>query len=162
MPWQLTLYTLHPEALVALSSHGSPQRSLKSNMSRGRAKPQRSLKSTMARGRAKQQKHRFSNDIQDIVLQPKTTPPRPPLAWADDEDGELSPIFAVEDDHIGAERQSRKVRRRLRQQKLCLPSPFLKLPVELRIIIYRYALTCALPIDHQTDSCGKNGSNSVF
>ena len=53
----------------------------------------------MARKRAtkhrKTSKHGLADDLEDPILQPKTTSSRRPVAWKYDEEGELNPVFAI-------------------------------------------------------------------
>jgi hypothetical protein len=115
------------------------------------------LKSNMARGCAKQKKHYLLNDLKDLVLQPKNAPPLRPIAWDDDDDDELGSIFAAEYDFAEEELQRRRDEHQLyhqesrenllRERQFDLPSPFLQLPAELQVQIYRYILICSKPID---------------
>lgn len=113
----------------------------------------------MARGRPTRRKRRSQDDLHDPVLQSKTAPARRPIAWETDEEGDLSPVSATVHDSTEEQIQRRRDRRRRyreqrrekrevgsqelhRQRQLSRPFPILRLPTELRLIIFRFALLC--------------------
>ncbi|KAI4665318.1 uncharacterized protein J4E78_002778 [Alternaria triticimaculans] len=82
----------------------------------------------------------------DLILKPKRVIKNRPVDWAEDDEGDLQPIFAPEPLFTPEELEPYRSNRALFDHKRSLrklvgpPFPFLKLPTELRVEIYRYVL----------------------
>ncbi|KAI4694269.1 hypothetical protein J4E81_006485 [Alternaria sp. BMP 2799] len=100
----------------------------------------------------------------DLILKPKSVIKNRPVDWAEDDEGELQPIFAPEPLFTCEELEPYRSNRALFDHKRSLrklvgpPFPFLKLPTELRVEIYRYCLVAYKPIQPY----GEHLSDMVF
>ncbi|KAH7083987.1 hypothetical protein FB567DRAFT_594493 [Paraphoma chrysanthemicola] len=98
-------------------------------------------------------KHLFVDDLEDPVLEARTSTTRIPIDWEPGVDGEDTPVFAMEHAYTEKQLEPYKAYPRLYQERkymvqpMSQPFPFFALPPELRIEIYRYCLICAYPID---------------
>jgi hypothetical protein len=88
-------------------------------------------------------KRDFALSVDDTVLTPTNSTANRPTSWCIDEDDEEVPVFYVK-------------RPRARPRRKILP--FLQLPTELRVEIYRLCFKCYKPIDLQyVDWYDENG-----
>ena len=73
--------------------------------------------------RRNKQKHKFVDDLEDRILQPQTLTSRRPVAWEEDEDGELIPVFSIEYAYTEKDLEPYKKYPRLYRERMYIERP---------------------------------------